>query len=78
MKKTKPDDAKDHVSVRLSSTQIERIDALAKRCSTKWRDETRSDVLRFLVMHSLELIEQDESLIVTEFHRIKGDGFTRK
>ena len=63
---------KEHVSVRLSITQIERIDELAKRCSTKWREETRSDVLRFLVMNSLERIEQDESLIITEFHRIKG------
>ena len=72
MKKSNPDDAKEHISVRLSVKQIERIDAFAARCSTKWREETRSDVLRFLVMNSLERMEQDETLIVTEFHLIKG------
>jgi Arc/MetJ-type ribon-helix-helix transcriptional regulator len=65
---------KTHVSVRLAQSQIDRIDALAKRCSTRWRDETRSDVLRFLLIQSLERMEQNEALIVEEFHRANAKG----
>jgi Arc/MetJ-type ribon-helix-helix transcriptional regulator len=74
MRKVKEGDSRTHVSVRLAQSQIDRIDALAKRCSTRWRDETRSDVLRFLLIQSLERMEKDEALIVEEFHRANAKG----
>ena len=74
MKKARPGAERSHVSVRLSNTQIERIDALAKLCSTPWREVTRSDVLRFLLLQSLERADQNEALVVTEFHRVNVGG----
>jgi len=42
----------EHVSVRLSKEQIERIDALIGDASTFWRTATRSDVIRILVLQA--------------------------
>jgi Arc/MetJ-type ribon-helix-helix transcriptional regulator len=52
----------EHVSVRLVKEDIARIDALIESCSTWWRPATRSDVVRMLVLASLERVEQGENL----------------
>jgi hypothetical protein len=41
---------------------IARIDALIESCSTWWRPGTRSDVVRMLVLASLERVEHGENL----------------
>lgn len=43
-----------HVSVRLDAETIARVDALAPQFSTHWRPATRSDVLRALILTSLD------------------------
>ena len=42
-----------HVSVRLGTETIARVDALAPQFSTQWRAATRSDVLRGLILTAL-------------------------
>jgi hypothetical protein len=48
-----------HVSVRLEDEHIARVDALAPRFSTKYRVATRSDVLRGLILESLDVFEAE-------------------
>ncbi len=62
MGKSKQGSASEHVSVRLLKEDIARIDALIGSCSTWWREATRSDVVRMLVLAGLERVEQGEDL----------------
>jgi hypothetical protein len=41
---------KDHVAVRLDKETLTRIDAVTALLDTEWRDATRSDVLRLLIL----------------------------
>src|SRR5262245_60298493 len=49
---------KDHVAVRLDNETLTRIDAIRALLDTEWRDATRSDVLRLLILKGLEHFEQ--------------------
>ncbi len=51
--------SKEHVSVRLNTEEIARIDALLPVFSSRWRPATRSDALRALIMRALEDFEAD-------------------
>jgi hypothetical protein len=46
-----------HVAVRLDPATIDRVDALVPALTTPWRQATRSDVLRMLVLAGLETKE---------------------
>ncbi len=48
----------NHVSVRLDSATMARVDAMAPAFSTEWRRATRSDILRGLILASLDRFEQ--------------------
>ena len=51
-----------HVSVRLGTETIARVDALAPRFSSPYRPATRSDVLRALILTALAaLADQEEA-----------------
>src|SRR5262245_16526666 len=49
---------KDHVAVRLDNETLHRIDAIRALLDTEWRDATRSDVLRLLILKGLEHFEK--------------------
>src|SRR5690349_21847327 len=49
---------KDHVAVRLDNETLTRIDAIRGLLDTEWRDATRSDVLRLLILKGLEHFEK--------------------
>lgn len=49
---------KDHVAVRLDNETLLRIDAIRALLDTEWRDATRSDVLRLLILKGLEHFEK--------------------
>jgi len=49
---------KDHVAVRLDNETLARIDAIRALLDTEWRDATRSDVLRLLILKGLEHFEK--------------------
>jgi hypothetical protein len=49
-----------HVSVRLDDGTMARVDALAVKVSTEWHSATRSDILRALINHALDLYERGE------------------
>jgi len=49
---------KDHVAVRLDNETLLRIDAIRSLLDTEWRDATRSDVLRLLILKGLEHFEK--------------------
>jgi hypothetical protein len=49
-----------HVSVRLDDPTMARVDALGPIFSTKWRPATRSDILRGLILHSLDVFERGD------------------
>jgi hypothetical protein len=49
---------KDHVAVRLDNETLTRIDAIRALLDTEWRDATRSDVLRLLILKGLEHFEK--------------------
>jgi hypothetical protein len=59
----------------MTKAEIERIDALIDRCSTSWRQATRSDVLRFLLIQGLESVEKGEVVLVPVLRRSKDGGF---
>lgn len=46
-----------HVSVRLDGPTLARVDSLGPMFSTKWRPATRSDILRGLILRSLDIFE---------------------
>ena len=46
-----------HVSVRLDSATMARVDAVSPLFSTEWRTATRSDILRGLILDALEHFE---------------------
>jgi hypothetical protein len=48
-----------HVSVRLDEGTMARVDALAPLFSTHWRNATRSDVIRGLILSALEKYERE-------------------
>jgi predicted DNA-binding protein len=50
---------KQHVAVRLPPELVARLDALIPRLSTEWREATRSDVLRALLLKGLGDVEAD-------------------
>jgi hypothetical protein len=60
MGKARGGPTRTHVSVRLANTEIDRVDALIARCSTRWHQATRSDVLRLLLIQGLESAERGE------------------
>jgi hypothetical protein len=65
----------EHVSVRMTKAEIERIDALIERCSTSWRQATRSDVMRFLLIQGLECVEKGDVVLVPVLRPSKeGEG----
>ena len=47
-----------HVSVRLGTETIARVDALAPQFSSPYRPATRSDVLRALILSALAALEK--------------------
>lgn len=49
-----------HVSVRLGTETIARVDALATRFSSPYRPATRSDVLRALILTALAALADQE------------------
>lgn len=49
-----------HVSVRLGTETIARVDALATRFSSPYRPATRSDVLRALILTALAALADRE------------------
>ncbi len=49
---------KELVAVRLEPEIVARIDALKDYFSAEWRDATRSDVIRALILDSLERFEK--------------------
>jgi|HubBroStandDraft_2_1064218.scaffolds.fasta_scaffold793416_2 hypothetical protein len=51
----------NHVSVRLDVETMARVDALAPAFSTEWHAATRSDILRALILDSLERYERGGS-----------------
>jgi hypothetical protein len=53
---TKPEQT--HVAVRLDTATLARIDALAPLLSSEWHTATRSEVLRALLLVSLEDAEK--------------------
>ena len=48
----------NHVSVRLDTGTMARVDALGPQFSTEWRTATRSDILRGLILDALERFEK--------------------
>ena len=48
-----------HVAVRLDEETVVRIDSLRSLLDMKWRAAKRSDVLRLLILHGLERMEQE-------------------
>ena len=66
--------AVEHVSVRLSKAEIERIDALIERCSMSWRRATRSDVLRLLLIRGLESVGEGDVILVPVLRGSKEGG----
>jgi hypothetical protein len=52
-----------HVSVRLDDPTMARVDALGPMFSTKWRPATRSDILRGLILRSLDLFESEIDML---------------
>jgi hypothetical protein len=49
---------RDHVAVRLDHETLTRIDAITALLDTEWRDATRSDVLRLLILKGLTYFEK--------------------
>lgn len=49
---------KDHVAVRLDPDTVMRVDALQPFLATQWREATRSDVLRLLLLDGLRHYEK--------------------
>jgi hypothetical protein len=51
-----PPDA--HVAFRLDGAILARVDALGPRYSQPWRQATRSDLFRLLILAGLDAVEQ--------------------
>jgi hypothetical protein len=51
--------SKIHVAVRLDAEHVAQVDALIPLFSKPWRDATRSDVLRALVIAGFKTIKAD-------------------
>jgi len=49
---------KDHTAVRLDNETLARIDAIQALLDTEWGATTRSEVLRWLILHGLEHFER--------------------
>ncbi len=47
------------IAVRLEPDLLKRIDAVAPKLSTEWRQASRSDVIRALIMKALPLLEAE-------------------
>jgi metal-responsive CopG/Arc/MetJ family transcriptional regulator len=67
---------RNHVSVRLDSEVIGRIDTMIPRFSTQQRGGTRSDVVRALILAGLEIQAGTESA-ETPAHDQAGGRSTR-
>src|SRR5262245_56895217 len=66
---------KDHVAVRLDNETLTRIDAIRALLDTEWRDATRSDVLRLLILKGLEHFEKKHRAdLDTRRASAPGDG----
>lgn len=63
MVKSRKGSASEHVSVRLLAEDIARIDALIGSCSTRWREGTRSDVIRMLLVSALDRVAKGEVVL---------------
>ncbi len=53
---------KVHTAVRLEKEDLDRVDALAPLLGTAVRPALRSDVLRALILHSLEPFEKEHKV----------------
>jgi hypothetical protein len=62
---------KDHVAVRLDNETLARIDAIRALLDTEWRDATRSDVLRLLILKGLDHFEKKHR---TELEKRRGSA----
>ena len=51
--------SKIHVAVRLEAEDVAQVDALIPLLSRRWRDATRSAVLRALLLAALETVKAD-------------------
>ncbi len=64
-----------HVSVRLGTETIARVDALATRFSSPYRPATRSDVLRALILTALAALADREEEVGRAGHFVeRGPG----
>lgn len=50
-----------YVAVRLGEDALSRLDALRSKLSASWPGATRSDVLRAVILHGLEVMETEPS-----------------
>ena len=55
---------KDHVAVRLDNATLVRVDALREVLTTPWREATRSDILRALILKGLEQLEHEHKSVL--------------
>ena len=63
-----------HVSVRLGTETIARVDALAPRFSSPYRPATRSDVLRALILKALADQEEEAGRAGHPVEQGPGEG----
>ena len=65
---------KDHVAVRLDNATLVRVDALREVLSTEWREATRSDILRALILKGLERLEHEHKAALGKPKKPAADG----
>ena len=62
---------KDHVAVRLDPETLTRVDSIRALLDTEWRNATRSDVLRMLILNGLEPFEKEHK---AELAKVRAMG----
>ena len=67
-----------HVSVRLGTETIARVDALAPQLSSPYRPATRSDVLRALILTALAARQEEGGRAGLPVERGQGEGSREK
>lgn len=63
---------KEHVAVRLDQETLARIDAIRPLLTSEWRDATRSDVLRSLLLAGLVAYEKEHAVELGAPPRSRG------
>jgi hypothetical protein len=65
---------KDHVAVRLDNATLVRVDALREVLTTPWREATRSDILRALILKGLEQLEHEHKAALGKPRKPSAEG----